>query len=76
MPTAAERIGDFSNYRNSSGVMQPIKDPTTQQVVPGNAFSPSLASPMGAAMLNFFLFLKVPLAPADIDRLVREFRRS
>ena len=34
--------------------MQPIKDPTTQQVVPGNAFSPSLASPMGAAMLNFF----------------------
>lgn len=54
VPTAAERIGDFSNYRNSSGVMQPIKDPTTQVVVPGNAFSPSLASPMGAAMLNFF----------------------
>jgi hypothetical protein len=54
VPTAAERIGDFSNYRNSAGTMQPIKDPTTQLVVPGNAFSPSLASPMGAAMLNFF----------------------
>jgi len=54
VPTAAERIGDFSNYRNQAGTMQPIKDPTTQIVVPGNAFSPSQASPMGKAMLDFF----------------------
>ncbi len=35
VPTLAERTGDFSNYRNSSGALIPIYDPLTTAVVNG-----------------------------------------
>ncbi len=37
VPTAAERSGDFSNYRNASGSVVPIYDPTTTCGYYGNA---------------------------------------
>jgi hypothetical protein len=57
VPTAAERIGDFSNYYNTSGQFIPIYDPTTTQVVngqttrsqfPGNIIPPSRLNQVGA----------------------------
>jgi Carboxypeptidase regulatory-like domain/TonB-dependent Receptor Plug Domain len=35
VPTAAERIGDFSNYRNTAGALIPVFDPLTTTIVNG-----------------------------------------
>jgi hypothetical protein len=37
VPTAAERIGDFSNYRNAAGALIPVYDPYTTTIVNGVA---------------------------------------
>ncbi len=35
VPTAAERVGDFSNYRNTAGKLITVYDPLTTQIVNG-----------------------------------------
>ena len=54
MPTAAERIGDFSQSLNALG--QPVKliDPTTGAPVPGNVIPQNRISPQALALLSFY----------------------
>jgi len=54
MPTALERKGDFSQTVTSTGVLIPIKDPSTGKVLPGNILPASQISPYGFAMMNLF----------------------
>lgn len=54
LPTAAERSGDFSQSRNSSGALIVLKDPTTGAPLPGNRLPASSITPIGAAMMNLF----------------------
>jgi hypothetical protein len=44
VPTAAERTGDFSNYRNSAGQLIKIYDPTTTQTVNGQTVRTAYAN--------------------------------
>ncbi len=53
-PTALERAGDFSRSLDTTGKLIPIYDPTSRQPFPGNVIPPSMANPMGAAMMKFF----------------------
>ncbi len=52
LPTAAERMGDFSQTRNPNGTIQPIIDPLTGQPFPGNIIPLNRINPMGQRMLN------------------------
>src|SRR5215471_2273418 len=58
VPTAAQRAGDFSDYRDANGVKVALTDPTTGNPVPNNniaglvALNPAAAK-LGQAMLNF-----------------------
>ncbi len=54
MPTALERMGDFSKTVTTTGVQVPIYDPSTQSPFPGNIVPASRISPQGQAMLNLF----------------------
>lgn len=63
VPTAAERIGDFSNYYSTSGQLIPIYDPTTTQVVngqtvrsqfPGNIIPSSRINQVGANIASIY----------------------
>ncbi|MCL6543588.1 MAG: carboxypeptidase regulatory-like domain-containing protein [Bryobacteraceae bacterium] len=66
VPTALERAGDFSQSFDSAGKLIPLYDPITRQPIPGNKIAPSLASPQGLAMLNFFpMPNRCDLAPGD-----------
>ena len=47
MPTALERSGDFSQTVTTTGLLIPIKDPTTGQPYPGNKMPASQISPIG-----------------------------
>ena len=58
MPTAAQRAGDFSDYRDANGLKVALTDPTNGAPIPGNniaglaALNPAAAK-AGQAMLNF-----------------------
>ncbi len=52
LPTAAERMGDFSDTRIPNGTVQPILDPRTGLQFPGNIIPRDRISPMGQRMLN------------------------
>jgi hypothetical protein len=54
MPSAAERIGDFSNSVTTTGAQIPISDPTTQTPFAGNVIPASRINPIGQAMMNLF----------------------
>jgi hypothetical protein len=54
MPTALERIGDYSQTVTTTGVKIPIKDPTTGVVLPDNILPANRISPFGYAMMNLF----------------------
>ena len=54
MPSALERVGDFSKTVTTAGALVPIFDPTTQTVFPNNVVPASRISPQGQAMLNLF----------------------
>ncbi len=54
MPTALERIGDFSKSFDSNGKLITIKDPVTGQAFQGNIIPPSRIDKIGQAILNFF----------------------
>jgi len=52
MPTALERLGDFSQTKDVGGNLIVIKDPTTGQAFPGNVIPASRVNPNGQALLN------------------------
>lgn len=54
MPTALERMGDFSATTTTTGVLIPIKDPSTGVQFPGNQIPSSRLDPTGVAMMNLF----------------------
>lgn len=53
-PTAAERIGDFSQSRQNNGSLITITDPNTGAPFPGNVIPQNRIDPVGQAMLNYF----------------------
>lgn len=54
MPTAAERVGDFSQSFGTNGKLIPIIDPQTGKQFPGNIIPPDRINPLGQAILNFY----------------------
>jgi carboxypeptidase family protein len=52
MPTQAERAGDFSNTRTTSGALIVVRDPITQQPFPNNIVPADRANAAGVALLN------------------------
>ena len=52
MPTAFEKMGDFSQTRITNGTIQPIIDPLTGLPFPGNVIPASRISALGQNMLN------------------------
>jgi hypothetical protein len=52
LPTALERIGDFSQTRITNGTTQPIIDPLTGQAFPGNIIPANRINLLGQKMLN------------------------
>jgi len=54
MPTAAERSGDFSRSRTSSGEPIQIVDPITGLPFPGNVIPAARISPQAAALLAYY----------------------
>jgi hypothetical protein len=57
MPTALERIGDFSQTRTggtATGALVSIKDPLTGNPYPGNMIPVSQRNPLGVALMNIF----------------------
>ena len=54
MPTALERMGDFSRSFDTNGALIPVIDPGTGAQFPGNIIPRARISPTGAAVLNFF----------------------
>jgi hypothetical protein len=54
MPTALERVGDFSQSLDLNGKLIPVKDPTTGQVFPDNIVPANRLDPNGQALLKIF----------------------
>src|SRR5215472_4376641 len=54
MPTALERMGDFSQTVTSTGTLITITDPSTQAPFPGNKIPSNRISPAGLAFMNMF----------------------
>jgi hypothetical protein len=52
MPTALEKVGDFSQTRITNGTIQPIIDPLTGLPFPGNVIPANRISLLGQRMLN------------------------
>jgi Carboxypeptidase regulatory-like domain len=52
MPTAAERAGDFSQTRTTSGALISIRDPSTGQTFADNKIPAGRASAQGLALMN------------------------
>jgi hypothetical protein len=65
MPTAAQRLGDFSASYNTSGKVVPVIDPTTGLQFAGNKINRP-ADPTGLAMINF---LPLPNRCDDLNNL-------
>src|SRR5438094_9326672 len=53
MPTAAERLGDFSATTNTSGARITIYDPLTRLPFPNNIIPSNRINPVAAAMLKY-----------------------
>jgi len=54
LPTALERVGDFSQTVTSTGALVPIIDPTTGVAFPDNKIPANRISPAGQAFMNLF----------------------
>ena len=54
VPTALERMGDFSNSVNALGQPIQVVDPTTGLPFAGNAIQPGRISPQAAALLAYY----------------------
>ena len=66
VPTAAERIGDFSQSLDQAGNLRVITDPTTHAPFPGNRIPENRLNPNGQVLLNL-----MPL-PNILDRSLTE----
>ena len=61
VPTALERIGDFSQSRYTNGSLQAIYYPgSTRQAFPGNKIPQSMINPIGLALASYY---PLPNAP-------------
>lgn len=70
MPSALERMGNFSQSVNTNGALIVIKNPTTATAYPGNIIPPSTIGQldptgMGSAILNFFPLPNYSPAPGN-----------
>jgi hypothetical protein len=54
VPTALERLGDFSNSVNAQGLPVHVVDPTTGLPFSGNRIDPTRISPQAAALLSYY----------------------
>jgi trimeric autotransporter adhesin len=54
VPTAAERLGDFSQSLNALGKAVQVTDPATGAALPGNVVPQSLIGPQARALLSFY----------------------
>ena len=54
MPTALERVGDFSQTKTPAGVLVPVKDPSTGAPYPNNQIPISQRNAIGATYLSYF----------------------
>jgi trimeric autotransporter adhesin len=54
MPTAAERLGDFSQVLTPAGLPVQLMDPTTGQPLQGNIIPPARISQQAMALLNLY----------------------
>ncbi len=54
VPTALERVGDYSHSVDSSGKPVTIIDPSTSKAFPGNVIPPNRLYAPGQALLNLF----------------------
>ena len=56
VPTTAEKLGDFSQSKSSSGGLQAIFNPTSAGRIPfaGNVIPTSLLNPVGLAMASYY----------------------
>ena len=57
MPTALERIGDFSQTRTGgspTGALVTVRDPLTGKPFPGNVIPATRRDPLGVALMNIF----------------------
>jgi hypothetical protein len=64
MPTALERIGDYSQTTDLNGKLIPITDPATHSPFPGNIIPASRINQYGQAILNLY-----PL-PTNLNRAI------
>jgi len=72
VPTALERLGDFSQSLDTNGVLIPVINPDTQSPFPNNRIPSSRFSAAGQALLNYF-----PLPNAvDPNRTFNEVLQS
>jgi hypothetical protein len=60
VPTALERIGDFSQSRNASGAVIPVLDPITGTQFTGNIIPTNRINSSGQALLNYFPLPNTP----------------
>jgi hypothetical protein len=54
VPTAAERMGDFSQVLGPTGLPVQLVDPSTGLAIPGNIIPPNRLSQQALALLNFY----------------------
>lgn len=62
VPTALERIGNFSQSRNSTGATPVVVDPLTGVQFPGNIIPSGRINQSGQALLNYFPLPNAPIA--------------
>ena len=63
VPTAAQRRGDFSNFRTASGALIVIRDPVTGQPYPNNQIPIAQFDPVAARLLQY-----LPIPPDDTGK--------
>src|SRR5438552_6283102 len=71
MPTAAERLGDFSATTNTSGARITIYDPLTRLPFPNNIIPSNRINPVAAAMLKY-----LPLPDTNVDNQGTNYNRT
>jgi len=71
MPTAAERLGDFSKTTNASGALVTIYDPLTGQPFSGNVIPAGRINPVAANMLKY-----LPLPDVERDNGSTNYTRT
>ena len=71
MPTAAERLGDFSGLTNTAGRPVIIYDPLTHQPFAGNVIPSNRLNPVSVAMAKY-----LPLPDVNVDNGSNNYNRT